>query len=128
MSCNYLRVLKEINKKSMPQVLLKGKRHVDFYFEFLEPEERKEVFEDLTSYEKPKIELPNFGQVGDYRVDNIGIEHVTKDDLDKKGEDFVKLFLEKNPPLHPFMEYDKKKHKYVLKPKYDLERILEEVI
>lgn len=121
---NYLKVLKEINKKSMPWVPIKNKGQIDLFFEFLEPEERREFFEDLTSYEKPKIELPNFGQIGDFEVKNDSAQYVNIDDFDKIGEDFIKLFIEKNPPLHPFMEYDKRKHKFILKPKYDLEKIL----
>ena len=72
--------------------------------------------------------MPNFGQIGNYLISNPA-KTITKNDLLRGGEDFIKLFVnDKNKTSHPFLEYDEKKHKYKLKPKYDLEKIIKTII
>lgn len=119
------KIVDEILKEAMPHVLLKEKGGADLYFEFLEPKEKKEILKDLTSDDKPTIELPDFGQVGKYHIKNPA-KTISKDDLLRGGEDFIKMFVDTKSP-HPLLEYDETHHKYKLKPKYDLKKILDEL-
>ena len=128
MKSNLLRILEEINKKAMPHVLLKNKGDADLYFEFLELPERREFFEDLTSKDQPTITLPDFGHIGDFDIVNPDAKEINETDLLRGGEEFIERFVNKGDSPHPFLEYDKNKHKYKLKPKYDLEKIIKEIV
>jgi hypothetical protein len=73
------------NKKAMPHVDVKDKGAADLYFEFLEPEDRKEFFNDLTSKDKPTIKLPDFGKI-DKKGPEISnkVKEINDDDISKK--------------------------------------------
>lgn len=117
------------NKKAMPHITLeKSKGSADLYFEFLDPEERQEFFEDLTDSKQPEIELPDFGTVEDVQIKNPEVKELSINDLSKQTEDFIRQFVKKKRPSRPFLEYDEKHHKFLLKPKYDLEKIIKDVV
>jgi hypothetical protein len=115
------------NRKAMPHIDVKDKGSADLYFEFLEPKERKEFFDDLISDENPTIELPNFGKIENGPDISNQVKEINDKDLDKSDEEFIKRFVEEHrKPARPFLEYDEEAHKYKLKKKYDLERIVRE--
>lgn len=116
-------------KQAMPHIKIKDKGFADLYFEFLEPKDRKVFFEDLKSKEKPIIKLPNFGKVDKYEILNNQVKEFSIKDLTKDSEKFIEHFIEteKKPP-HPFLEYNKQIHEFELKPKYDIENMLNEIV
>jgi len=108
----------------MPHIKLKDKGAIDLFFEFLEPSERREFFEDLS--EGSTIKLPDFGTVGQSVIENK-VKELEEKDLTKRDEDFIKSFLREQQVAHPYLEYEKSQHSYKLKPKYDLERMMKEI-
>jgi hypothetical protein len=119
-------------KKAMPWIKVKDKGSADLFFEYLDYENRKEFFNDLTSKEQPTIELPDFGEVeiGEKKVDiNNDVKQINESEITQLDEEFIKRFLnEHQHPVTPFLDYNDKKHKYQLKPKYDIEKIIRETI
>jgi hypothetical protein len=118
-----------MNKKSMPHIYVEDKGDADLFFEYLEPHERQEFFEDLTGKDKPTIKLPDFGKIDERVViTNPDVKEITEEDLSSQTEKFIERFVrDKQKPKKPYLEYDDKKHKYELKPKYDLEKIIQEI-
>jgi hypothetical protein len=130
MKCSEInKLVNEIVKEAMPQVVLKDKGHADLHFEWIAPAERKKFWEDLTSKDAPEIKLPDFGYLDDkFFMGNPNAKTISKDDLLRGGLDFIKVFVnDKRDPPHTFIEYDKQQHKFKLKPQYDLKKILEEI-
>jgi hypothetical protein len=117
-----------INKEAIPHILLKNKKPVDLYFEFLDMKERSEFFEDLNSKEQPHITLPDYGQIGRFNISNPITKEISKDDLAESDERLIKRFVDKGESTSPVLEYDKNKHEYKLKSKHDLEKIIREVV
>jgi hypothetical protein len=113
----------------MPHIEVKDKGSADLYFEFMEPRERKEFFEDLTSDEKPIVSLPDFGKIDkNVNISNPVVKEIKDDDLTKNTENFIERFInDKRTPMRPFLEYNDKQHKYELKPKYDLEKLVKDI-
>jgi hypothetical protein len=117
-----------MNKKSMPHIDIKDKGAADLYFEFLEPKERKEFFNDLTDKDRPTIELPDFGRIHQ-KGPNITneVKKFNENDISKNTEKFIEYFSKDlRETSTPYLVYDDKKHKYKLKPKYDLEKMIRE--
>lgn len=117
-----------IKKEAIPHVLLKNKKPVDLYFEFLDTKERSEFFNDLSSDERPHITLPDYGQIGRFNVSNPSTKEISKDDLTESDERLIKRFIDKGESTNPILEYDKNKHEYKLKSKHDLEKIVHELV
>lgn len=122
------RFLSMKNKKAMPHVDVKDKGSADLYFEFLEPEERKEFYNDLVSDKQPTIELPNFGKIDNGpNISNPDVKELNNSELDESDEEFIRRFVfNYQKPSRPFLQYNNEDHKYELKPKYDLDRIIRE--
>ena len=119
-----------MNKKSMPHINVEDKGAADLYFEFLEPKDRKEFFKDLTSPSQPTIKLPDFGKI-DKNGPEISndIKEMNEKDITKKTEDFIKFFTtDPKIPIHPYLDYNNKKHNYELKSKYDIEKMIQEFV
>jgi len=116
----------KIKKKSMPHVGIPSKGLADLYFEFLEPKDRTEVFEDLRDGEV--IKLPNYGEVYDRIIENV-LKEITKDNLDKSDMAYIQRYTTEQAQKtksFPILEYDEENHKYKLKDKFDIEKIIEE--
>lgn len=115
--------------KAMPWINVKNKGDADLYFEFLEPKERKEFFDDLTSTTEPTVTLPDFGKVIDYDITNPNVKQFSIKDIDKSSEEFIKRLVRDHAKVtHPFLDYDDKRHKFVLKPKYDIEKMIHDIV
>lgn len=115
-----------LNKKSMPHVRVKDK-DADLYFNYLEPKERQEFFDDLISEEQPTIKLPDWEIPEVIDASNPEVKNINKKDIDKNTEEFIKRFIKDHSKSEkPLLEYDNKQHKYKLKPKYDIEQIIKE--
>jgi hypothetical protein len=119
-------------KNAMPWVEVKDKGSADLFFEYLDYEDRKEFFDDLTSKQQPTIKLPDFGKVeiGEKKVEiHNDVKEMNESEITQVGEEFIKRFLKEHQhPATPFLDYNDKKHKYELKPKYDIEKIIRETI
>jgi len=115
-------------KRAMPHVLVDDKG-ADLFLEFLESPDRHEFFDDLTSSDQPTIKLPDFGRVKNFDISNPSVKEITEKDLTESDEDLIKRFVQdKKEPKYPFLEYDDIKHRYKLKPKYDIEKMLKDVL
>jgi len=114
-------------KKAMPWIKVKDKGDADLFFEFVEPSERKEFFEDLTGDDHPTISLPDVGKVVDVNITNK-VKKIKFDEIEPKTEEFIKRFIRDQKVKRPFLEYDDKKHKFVLKPKFDIEKMIQDVV
>jgi len=120
-------------KETMPKLDTKeqhGERGIDLYFEFLNQNDRKDVVEDLLNGET--IELPSFGKVDEGKFIVNPLKKINKDDI-KWGEGsftekMITDMVRSKSKSKPFLEYDDVQHKYKLRPKYDLERMLKEVV
>ncbi len=116
-------------KKAMPQINIKNKGDADLYFEFLEPKERKEFYEDLIGEDQPNIKLPDFGKIDHGPEISNEVKEMNESELSENAEDLIKRFVkDKHKPAKPFLEYDDQKHRFELKPKYDIEKMLQEVV
>jgi len=84
----------------------------------------------LTSKEKPTIKLPDFGKIkDDVIISNPEVKELNEDNLSEDVENIIEKFVKDyRKPSRPFLEYDRKKHKYELNPKYDIDKILDDVI
>lgn len=114
-------------KKAIPWIEVKNKGDADLFFEFVEPSERKEFFEDLVSEDHPTISLPDFGKVIDVDIRNK-VKNLKVDEIEPKTEEFIKRFIRDQKVKRPFLEYDDKKHKFVLKPKFDIEKMIKDIV
>jgi len=122
--------MQRLSKKATPHVPIKDKGDADLYFNFLDIDERKELFRDLIGEDQPTIELPNFGKVTPEGpiIQNEEVHEFSEKDLSQYSEDMIKRFVrDRRITTKPFLEYDDEKHKYELKPKYDIERMLKEI-
>jgi hypothetical protein len=100
---------------AMPHILLKNKNFVDLYFEFLEPKERQEFYDDLISPQHPSIKLPDYGKVKDIDISN-NIKKITQDDIPQTSENLIeKLVKDKRKTRSPILEYNESQHSYALK-------------
>lgn len=119
------------NKKyAMPHLNLKNKGPVDLFFEFIDPKDRKNFFEDLISDKEFKIDLPNFGIIDKDLSLNVSneIKQIEKKDLDKDSINFLeRLIKDTKNPRRALIQYNTNKHKFELKQKHDFEKILKEV-
>lgn len=113
-----------MNKKSMPHIDVKDKGTADLYFEFLEPVERREFFEDFK--DGSEINLPDFGSVNGVDIENK-VKKINEKQVSHKDEEFIQRFLREQKIKSPYLEYEKGDHSYKLKPKYDLERMMKEI-
>lgn len=119
-----------MNKKSMPHINVEDKGAADLYFEFLEPKDRKEFFKDLTSPEQPTIKLPDFGKIDkDGPEISNDVKEMNENDITPKTEESIKFFMtDKKIPPTPYLDYNNKKHNYELKPKYDIEKMIQDFV
>jgi hypothetical protein len=121
-----------ISKEAMPKLDTKeqhGERGIDLYFEFLNQKDRQHVVEDLINGKT--IELPSFGEVDKDRFIVNTLNKINKEDI-KWGEGnfterMIRDMIKSKSKAKPFLEYDDVQHKYKLRPKYDLEKMLKEV-
>ncbi|MDD5650211.1 MAG: hypothetical protein PHF86_07345 [Candidatus Nanoarchaeia archaeon] len=114
--------------KAMPHIKTKDESSADLYFEFLDPKDRKDFFEDLTGRDEPDISLADFGTIGDKDIVNKEIKRINIKDLTKNTEEFIKRFVrDTRKPKYDFLDYDENSHKYVLKPKYDIEKMIKDI-
>jgi hypothetical protein len=126
--------------KAMPHVWIKDKGDVDLYFEFLDKEDRQAIVDDLGK--GVNIKLPDFGQIGSDSPYLLGekidvhneVKEIKKEDLPEKmwgskSEDFLKSLTKGTGKSEkPILTYDKSEHKYKLKPKYDIEKMIKEFV
>ena len=116
----------KINKKSAPHVGIPEKGVADLYFEFLEPKERKEVYQDLIQGET--VGLPNYGEVYDKIISNV-LKEIKRENLDDSDINYIKRYttdVAQKSTSFPILEYDEDNHKYKLKDKFDIEKIIKE--
>jgi len=115
-----------MKKKSMPHVGIPAKGVADLYFEFLEPKDRVEVFEDLKNGET--VSLPDYGEVYDRVIRNV-LKEIRKDNLDKSDMSYIQRYtteIAQKTKSFPILEYDEKTHQYKLKDKFDIEKIIDD--
>lgn len=99
-------------KEAMPHIRLKDGTAADLYFEFLDSEDRKEVFDDLLKGNK--VKLPDFGKVKNESISNI-VKELTKEKVENL--DLIKNMMKGKS--YPILDYDDRKHKYKVKANLD---------
>lgn len=106
-----------MDRSSSPHIPLKGGGAIDFFFELMEPKEKKEVLRDFVKGKL--IKLPDFGKVegpmGTKIVKNP-VREVDKDDVKGVGyaKEFLRKFVERGTGS-PLLEYDEAQHAYAIK-------------
>ena len=117
-----------MKKQALPHLRLKNKDAIDLYFEYLNVADRKKVLQDLKDGQN--VKLPNFGVVLNKDISNSTKIFDEKDLFEQeKEEDFIGHFITHGTnPKYPVMTYDNKTHAYKLKPRYDIEKMLKEIV
>lgn len=115
-----------MDRRSSPHIPLKGGNAVDFFFELMQPKEKKEVVRDFMK--GIKIKPPDFGRIetpsGHKMIRNY-VHEVSKEDLEDPDETKRELkMMEKQETGLPLLEYDEKKHKYVKHAGYSLRHFM----
>jgi hypothetical protein len=91
-----------MNKKSMPSVALKDKdAAADLYFEFLDKQDRGEVYNDLMHGKR--IELPNFGKFKNE------VQTIKKNEIEPIFEKLIKDMI-KSHSSAPLLEYENQRY------------------
>ena len=129
--------MRKVFKKAMPHVWLTDKGHADLYFELLNKDDRKAIVDDLDAGNK--VSLPDYGKIETHSLGptitiNNEVKDFKKEDLPKKmwsedSEKYLKMVIEKmGEPAIPVMEYDNQEHKYKMKTKYNIEKMIKEFV
>jgi hypothetical protein len=117
-----------MKKEALPHLKLKNKDAIDLYFEYLNVSDRKKVLQDLKNGEN--IKLPNFGVVLNKDIANPTKFFEEKDlDQQQQEENYIEQFITHGTnPKYPAMMYDSKNHTYKLKSRYDIEKMLKDIV
>lgn len=95
-------------KKAMPHLINQKHKSYDLYFEFLSPEDRKRIHDDLL--QGYSIELPNLGRINDHDVSN-NVKNIKKEDIGPYEESYIERML-KVPSKEVILKYNQKNHSY----------------